>query len=390
MNGKPDFILSDMERLYLLKGKTGSYSEKELRRRISKRADMMDVRLQNLMDDLVLMQEHDLLNQNNNADSFCEIFNLKNRIDHTLSMSISKRKVGTHPKEEALPVEKCRTNEEVGYLIGGLLHLLMTMAPEERPWDELLMGILMFYVMNPNKKSANQIEKLERIVEYDIKRPENVNRTISDIKKEHNYEFDHDNDETIHDRISRALRNHNISDSVQLNAYIMTEIDYIDVLRDVEEAVQEIIDELKSETIFDKVLNVCKIIQQDKAYISKAWRGPSRKDIIIKKIDPDDPDHPKEIASQLTNELHDNLVTTALNKMSSKVDQGEMWTTYPLFVNTEDGLEPTPYGLLFARYLNRDISFNALHLFAISDRVAAENIESNEELISDVLDQFYT
>jgi hypothetical protein len=80
-------------------------------------------------------------------------------------------------------------------------------------------------------------------------------------------------------------------------------------------------------------------------------------------------------------------VTTALNKLSDRVENSKLWTEYPLFEETDEGLEFTPYGKLFAQYLNDDINFNHLHVFALSDKISNNNNTLINRLISDVLNQ---
>jgi hypothetical protein len=388
MSDNPDSILSQTEREYLKKGQTKSYSETELRRRISEKSDTIDSRLQNMIDDLILMQKNDLLETNKKGETFNEIFHLENSIDQILATSMAKRDSGAYPDNTTHHVRKCKKTEEIGYVMGGFLHLLLSLAPEDRPWNEMMKGLLMFYIMNPNKRSDNQVERLEDMINPNIKRPATEIRTMGDVEDEYRYKFPRDKDLIpFTNRIIDVLHENDIPQSRILVQYIDSELYPLVSFGNIDRYTLDLIQELNKETELKEINNLCRTIKNDKSLLSNVWRGPSRINIIKKRFDPNTSNKSKNIASQLTKSTHDNLVTTALNKLSDRVENSKLWTEYPLFEETDEGLEFTPYGKLFAQYLNDDINFNHLHVFALSDKISNNNNTLINRLISDVLNQ---
>jgi len=396
MSKKTDFSLSQTERKYLRTGETGSYSEKELQRRIAEKRDNIDSRLEDFINDIMLMFSNGYLSIDEDIDSFCEVFNLEIDLEAAVPMTTTKRETGAHPESPGEAIHhpqakksKLEKTEEIGYMFGIFLHLLMTMAPKERPWDEMFKGILMFFVMNPYKRSDEQIKRLEELIDFGMKKPATEIRSMSDTEGEYVYHFSRD--ENIYNptsEIRNILAENNIPISNVLVHHIASKIDSIDDFYRIERITNKNLETLKEETQLEKTINLYRIINKDKSYLSQEWRGPSRIKIIKARFNPEIDNYSKNIASEITNSTQGNLVSTALNKMSDRVNDEELWTAYPIFEDVDGSLEFTPYGQLFALYLNENISLYNLHIFGISNKTGYENDISDKKLISDVFRQF--
>jgi hypothetical protein len=392
MTEKSDFRLSQIEKRYLRTGDTGSYSEKELQRRIKQKRDNIDTRLQNLMHDVALMYSNGYLDYEDEIESFCDIFNLKGGVEETIPTTVHRKESGTHPEDPSKSIfsrySKCEKTEEIGYLIGIFLHLLMTMAPEERPWDQMFKGLLMFFIMNPNHRSDERLEKLEELINFNIKDPATEVREMSDVISQYVYYFDYDENRTsAYSEVKNALNDQDIPVSGRLVNYIVSKLDGLDDLLNIKRVTDEVLNELKEDTEMIEIINLCRSIEADESYLTQDWKGPSRIEIIKKRYDPDVNNDSKSIASEITKSIHGNLVTEAINKMYHEGGSDEMWMTYPIFEKTDKGVNFTPYGQLFALYLNGEMSFNNLYAYAIQNGKQDNNDMSEEKLIADVLAQ---
>lgn len=388
---KSDFSLSQAEKQYLRTGETGSYSEKELQRRIEQKRDKIDSRLDNLIEDVKLMYSNGYLHQDKDIDSFCDVFDLNCNLEETMSISMLKQDLGAHPEDAGRYVThehggpQFEKTEEIGYMIGIFLHLLMTMAPEERPWNEMLKGILMFFIMNPDYRSDEQIEKLEELIDYQIKRPATEVRSMTDVEGEYSYRFSYDESGTkVTAKIEDELNESNIPVNDKLVNYIRFELDDKWAGLNPGYTIDKKIENLE---YLEDIINLCRSIKKDRSRLSEQWRGPSRIDIVKKRYDPDINNHSRSIASEITNSTHSNLVGEALNKMSDDVEDGNMWTTYPIFEKVDGNFEFTPYGQLFALILNNSKDFGDLYTFATYDEPRYGNDMSDRKLIADVLAQ---
>lgn len=388
---KSDFGLSQIEEQYLRTGKTGSYSEKELQRRIRQKSDKIDSRIENLIDDVILMYLNGYFDDNKDIESFCDVFNLNCDLEETISMTVTRREIGAHPENTGKRITRdhrepqLEKTEEIGYMVGIFLHLLMTMAPEERPWDEMLKGILMFFIMNPNFRSDEQLEKLEELIDFRMKLPATEIRSMTDVESEYEYRFSYD-ESTIEvtSKIEDELNERNIPVNNRLVNYIISELENEwDGLN----PGPTIDRKLKNLEYLEEIVELCRTINTDISRLSEKWRGPSRIEIIKKRYDPDVNNHSKSIASSISKSRYSNLVSEALNKMSDKVENDNMWTTYPIFEEVDGELEFTPYGQLFTLFLIGDINFNTLFTFAIPNGGAFSNDISDKKLIFDVLTQ---
>jgi hypothetical protein len=401
MSKRDEFTLTDKERKYLKTGDSSSYSEKEMQRRIRNKREKLAPRLQTLIDDVTLMYVCEFFDEDSAHDDWKKIRNL----DHTLNVQSERfiSRLGLSPNSDELfmQVEETQTVAEFGHLIGGLFHMLMTAAPNERPWEDLLRGIVTYYVAMLDGHAVPRLNKLNEITRFrsiekipapnkpDNLEDSNESRSTADaIIRDREYE-NSDYKYNVFEETVPLIVEELTWEILEINDFIPNRelatgiLINTDPTLDYEPEAKRELQRLIEDTPLKEIDHINRAIQKDIDVLTKEWRGPDRDKIVKTLFWADNKLTSREIASEVDRAIVDNLVTTALNKMSEESDSSNSLTEYHLFEHDNDEWKLTPYGKLCARYLIEEDAEDSLYRYVV-------DIESDKEykqLIPKVVDQ---
>jgi hypothetical protein len=297
-----------------------------------------------------------------------------------------------------------KTVAEFGHLIGGLFHMLMTTASGKRPWEKFLRGIVNFYVTIPDGHPIRRRRKLDEIISFGLMEhtaktdmPDILNKssvsdsTIESIPRTRNYansEYQYSVMKStgdmggIFEDTMDIIADNGLVPHRTLAISIVPTIDDFNITT-YKSQIRRNLNELMKNTRLKDVNQIIESIQKDTNILTKEWRGPDRDNIVKTVFQADRELTSREIASEVDKAIVDNLVTTALNKMSDESDNQDLLTEYFLFERHNSGWELTPYGELCARSLIGTDVEDSLYRYVLDIKIEDEY----EELISQVLNQ---
>jgi hypothetical protein len=375
MCGNPSYRLTETEKEYLRD--TGRYNS-DIEQRIENKFQILPSRFQDLIEDVSLMYQFGYFDKED-AELIWEDFQTMNHSPNGKLERVTLRQSSSIDSNgRVTDLQTTETVNELGHLFGSLFHMLMTAAPDDRPWTDLLRGINLFYVTVPDGDPTDKLRNLEKISKFDAleqraptKDSSTEIRVGTDSDSEYEYSIYKKEELTRLDSlIADVLKDNGIEPNGPLIESLQSSINSVDtntVLVDTDdhrEAIETELGRLLERTELRKAIRLHKIMESDIESITKKWRGPDRNKIIkaalkqkIKNPTGSEKMESWEIASALDEENSDNLVTTALKKMAKESDDPQLWTQYPLYEKQGDGWTLTPYGELCGRYLVNGQSF---------------------------------
>jgi hypothetical protein len=363
------YVLTEKEKEYLRD--TDRYNS-NIEKRIDKKFQRVPSRFQDLIEDMTLLYQSGYFDEEDAESIWKGLHTMDHNPNGKLERNTLRRSFSTDPNGSATDLRTTETVNELGHLFGSLFHILMRAAPGDRPWTDLLRGIHLFYATVPDGDPTDRLRDLEEISKFDAIEQRTSksdsfihSRSGTDLDSEYEYFAYKEEELTDPDSlITDVLKDNEIKPNNPLIESLRSSIDSLDtdtVLIDTDdhrEAIEVELQKVIEGTELRKAIRLHRLMETDIELLNKKWRGPDRDKITkvtfqqkIRKQSGSEKVESWEIASELNEESSDNLVTTALKKMTNDSDDPQLWTQYPLFKKQGDGWELTPYGELCGRYL---------------------------------------
>lgn len=392
MTKRSEYALTEKEKKFLQTGDPSTYSKSEMRRRIRNKRQKLAPRFQTLIDDVSLMYSSGYFDEDGAKKDWKKIHNLVHNINNKLNRKTNREKIGGEGAPEGVNIYRTETIEEFGHLIGSLFHVLMS-GEKEPPWEELLRGIMIFYVIVPDGKPVDRVKMLNEIADFShlqymaehiLTGEKEEARSARDFSSEYAYKaFIEDHLFSFEEAIHEFLNENNIPVNDILVDEIHSEIDYRNATFPYSARVAY--NKIAEQSPLFEIIQLHILVRDDVRLLNKDWRGPDKNKILESVFNSNSAPTSREIASDIDAALSDNLVTTALNKMSNESDESDLWTEYRLFDNQNDRWELTLYGKVCAYYItNQQTTENAFYKYGLEK----EDIEDEyDDLISDILNE---
>jgi hypothetical protein len=381
MSGNTKYVLTDKQKEYLC---DHDQPDPKTEVGIEKKFQKVPLRIQELIEDISLMCQAGYFEREDTESIWNDLRSMEcypnGRLEHrTFRQSSSEDSNGS-----VTELRTIETVDELGYLFGSLFHMVMTAAPDDRPWTSLLRGINLFYATVPDSDPADKHRNLKQVSRFDTleQRPaknDSSTEIRSVIDRDLNYEYLACREETIasSDSLIRdVLEEKGIMPGEPLIESIQSNINTIDeqtmLLDDYNKIIETELYSLIERTELRKVHRLYRVIQRDVELLKKPWRGPRRDKIIQTLLDKELRTKGKitsrDIALGLNKSLSHSLITTGLKHMSDESESSKLWTNHSLCRKQGGSWKLTPYGKLCGRYLVNDQSFiDALYDYGLKN-----------------------
>lgn len=365
--------LSDWESRYLRYGATGNYSETQMRDRIKSKQNNIGYRLNQLVRDLSLMYRSDHFDFNTQKSDILEDISIYKTNNYAFDNRIIAEPINNilNLEPSGVRLDQPTSGEEFGYYIGGLLHMILALLPEAHSWDRTLRGLMMFYLFIPEGNPEHRLNQLKELTDFEYIGKLFGDCTAKDVSEEYIYkvEFGYSkyNDNTK--EIEFLLEN-DIPPSKVLCDRLRSPVDDENFLDypSTRELFEKNLSECQSEPSFEKSIKLNKAIVSDIEHLKQPFRGPERLAILEQIRTGTQLNNAYNIAKGINKPSQDNLVETALIKMSDGVDEDERWTMSPVVEETNEQWKFTPYGELLAAYANNDITNEEFARHGLSEK----------------------
>lgn len=392
-----NYGLTEIEKEYLYNGETASYSEAELQDRIQEKQDSTGTRLQHLIRDLSLMYQSEFYNFEDND------YNILNDLDLSwltefldIALLRGNPAKSPHDPDWGRLVTKLETAEEFGYLIGGLLRILLETIPDGQSWKKIFRGLFHFYLMGSGEKlSANIEDRSELCRRYNILKESVIFEQVEKMNDEEHNHIIYTNDTYPYkteieyipyyfrmDIVREVLQEKDIPSEGFLELYLTQHYDGYPSNSAKNMILEKLSDLLENQT-FTNTIELYKFALSDKRYLENEWRGPDRISIFKELFDNASRIKSSTIATNLGESSSAHLVTRALSMMSDEADESKKWTSYSATRKHENGWQITPYGFVLGLCITGEEK--ALERYAVPSRDCLT--EDIEKLISEALNQ---